>query len=49
MNPFQYCPTCGALEWIERRDRVDSRVVAYLLTCGHWFGMVEWENAHRPG
>lgn len=44
MSPFQYCPTCHTLQWIEHSHRVDRMVVAYQMTCEHWFGMVEFES-----
>ena len=47
MSPIQYCPRCGSLEWIEHSECVDRRIVAYRMTCGHWFGMVEWERRER--
>jgi len=46
MSPFQYCPTCGTLQWIEHSERVDKTTVAYRATCGHWFGIYEREQ--RP-
>lgn len=47
MSSFQYCPTCSSLEWIEYSERVDRQIVAYRMTCGHWFGMVEYERREK--
>lgn len=44
MNPFQWCPTCDSLQWIERSERVDKTTVAYRMSCGHWFGIYEYEQ-----